>query len=186
MAQRRNGPVENVRGVAGVHHAPVAKKIDRKGGKRSLPFQNVRSERMSHPDQQRAMEAVGGDSISGGKLPSGKDRLNNSASMRDPLHARKQGGFVHVRSGRPGKTEDDFRLDKRFGKSGQRQGCRSAKVMHCGIVDMAPDRCVDFILLPDGAIGEADFPPKPLLTVRFALAIEKGSHDVGLRERQAR
>ena len=72
MAQRRNGPVENVRGVAGVHHAPVAKKIDRKGGKRSLPFQNVRSERMSHPDQQRAMEAVGGDSISGGKLPSGK------------------------------------------------------------------------------------------------------------------
>src|SRR3984893_629783 len=186
MAQRRNGPVENVRGVAGVDHAPIAKKIDRKGGKRFLPFENVRSERMSHPDQQRAMEAIGGDSISGGKLPSGKDRLNNFESMRDPLHARKQGGLVHFRSWRPGKTENDFRLDARLGKSGKRQYCRSAKVMHGGVVDIALNWCVDFVLLPDDAIGEADFPPKPLLATRFTLAIEKRSHDVGILKPQAR
>src|SRR6516164_658867 len=87
VAQRRKRSVENVGRMAVVDDAPLTKKVDLEAGKRFLPFRRARSNLMSPRDQQRAMQAVGSDGISGGELPMGKNRLNDFKSVRNPIHA---------------------------------------------------------------------------------------------------
>jgi hypothetical protein len=63
--------------MAAVYYEPVAKKSDVKAGKQSLRFRSARTDPMSWPYQQRAMQAVRGDRVGGGELPMWENRLND-------------------------------------------------------------------------------------------------------------
>ena len=87
MTERGEGAVENVRGIAPVDMPAVARQIDVETRQHCLPFSRARADRVTWPDQERAVHAVGGDGIGGGEFPPRIDRLHDFKAVRDPFQA---------------------------------------------------------------------------------------------------
>ncbi len=58
--------------------------------------------RLGRPEQKRAVEAEGGDGVSGREAPAGVVRLDDLEPVRDPLDAGQERSLVHVGLGRTG------------------------------------------------------------------------------------
>ncbi len=74
MPKSENRAVQNIRRAAVTRQDPISKEVDLKGGELVPPVVRARRNRMTRPDPQRAMEAVGDNCIGRKKRPIGEDR----------------------------------------------------------------------------------------------------------------
>src|ERR1700722_9383354 len=116
------------------------------------------------------MQAVSGDSVCRLERPVRKDRLHDLKAVRDPVDAADEGVLIHAGLGRCREAEHDLGLDAGFGQALQRSLERLAvEVADRAIVDIAPDRRVDAVFLPDGPVGETDLAADGTLATRLSL-----------------
>ena len=101
------------------------------------------------------MQTESRDRIGRGKLPSGKDRLHDFKTVRNPVDALQQGSLIHARSWRHGEPEEDLRLYSRLSETHERERIADlGEVVHRAIVNISPDRFVYVVFGPNRAIRE--------------------------------
>jgi hypothetical protein len=114
-------PAENIVTMPRRHHLSVPDELDLEVRKHVIPEPPVRREGMTLPNQKCDVNPLRGNGIGWREDPAGEDRLDNLKSVRNPVDTLKQSIIAHARMGRVRKPENDFRLDTRFGKAGQRE-----------------------------------------------------------------
>src|SRR5262249_61700056 len=67
------------------------------------------------------------------------------------------------------RANNDLGLDPGLGELSQRKRCGRGQIMQSRLVEIAPDRRIDLVLLPDRAVGETDLAPAPDLAAGFQL-----------------
>ena len=98
------------------------------------------------------MQAERCDRVGRGKLPSGKDRLHDFETVRDPIDASQQCCLVHAGSWRQRKLEDDLRLYSWLSETHERERITDlGEVVYRAIVDISPDRSIYVVFGPNCA-----------------------------------
>src|SRR5205085_9106235 len=91
-------------------------------------------------------------------------------AVGDPINALDEGLLIHAGLRRSREAEHDLRLDPGLGQTLQRNLQRIAReVADRPVVDIAPDRRVDAVFLPNGPVGETDLASDGTLASRFSL-----------------
>ena len=157
-----------------------------KAGRRRLPSGRIGCDGNALSDEQRAVQAIGGDGVRGREDPAGEDRLHQLEPVRDPFDAAEQLGVVHGSVRRRRHADDDFRLDARLGEARQREARRDGgELVNRRVVDMAPDRRVDAVLIPDPPVGEPDLAADRPLSARHAALVHESGNAIGGGEVEA-
>jgi hypothetical protein len=103
------------------------------------------------------MQPKGCDCVRRGKLPSGKDRLHDFETVRNPVDARQQRSLIDTRSWRDRKLEDDLRLYSWLSETYKRERIADlGEVVYGAIVNISPDRFVYVVFSPNRPIGESN------------------------------
>ena len=150
MPQRINGPSSTLAAAAVFHQFSAAEKLDLE---RLEPAQVLRCNgRAARP--RGAVQAVGATVSAAANLQPGKS-IARSRSRGRPRRCSRAVALTSIGPDRGRQAEHDFWLDARLGQVRQRT---SPADLACSgaVVDVAPDRRMDLVFLPDRAIGEAD------------------------------
>src|ERR1700738_1970046 len=124
---------------------------------------------MTRPNQEGTVQAEPRDRVGRGKLPPRKDRLDDFETVCNPVDVGQQCSFVHARSWRGGKLENDLRLDSWLSET--HQGERIAdrgEVVFRAIVNISPDRFMYVVFSPNRSVGESNLSSYGHLAARHA------------------
>jgi hypothetical protein len=118
------------------------------------------------------------------KLPSGKDRLHDFETVRNPVDARQQCSLVHARSWCDGEPEDDLRLYSWLAKTHERERIADfgEVVLLCG----RKHNPTSVPIRPSRAIREADLAPHRQLPAGLTHLPHCGGYAVRIFEIEGR
>src|SRR5207344_856885 len=141
-------------------------------------------DRNTRADHQTAVQPIHCGAVGELELPVGKGALHDLDGVRGPPDRCDE--VVGANAARSMlQPEADLRLDARVRQAGEPDdGAITFGTDQRAVVDRSPDRLVDAVARPDGAVGEADLAADRLPSLRQAVAVQRTRRLITLRRRE--